>query len=128
MMEDLVNLFENTVFFPPDSEIQLKYWQDDEIWGVIKSYPPSIRDGFKILKETTHLYIANGYSDQIKSSNRHKDCGPRKKGQPPRNIHVIAGLGEQIAPARRRRLHPKTEKRQPRFDQDRPGDPKGGAD
>lgn len=64
-MEQVLVLPEWEVFQATPIEVHRKYWQDDDIWGVINSYPHSIRKGFEKLKEAIHQYMANGYSNRI---------------------------------------------------------------
>ena len=51
-------------------EINRNYLLDDDIWGIISSYPPSIRKGFEKLKETMQQHKTDGYSGQIQSQNQ----------------------------------------------------------
>lgn len=64
-MEEMIGQINFDEFDPPNIEIQRNYWQDDDIWGIMKSYPLEIQQGFEKLKEVVHLYISNGFGDQL---------------------------------------------------------------
>lgn len=65
-MEQVLILPECEVFQATPIEVHRKYWQDNDIWGIIESYPPAIRKGFEKLRKTVHHYLTNGYSNLIR--------------------------------------------------------------
>ena len=77
-MEQILIFPECEVFQETPIESHRKYWQDDDIWGIIESYPPAIRKGFEKLKEAIHEYIANGYSYRIQGKYRYDEKFLRK--------------------------------------------------
>lgn len=46
--------------------IHREYWQDDDIWDVIKTYPPAIKMELQRLKECLNIFISKGFCARIK--------------------------------------------------------------
>ncbi|XEO79293.1 hypothetical protein WKT22_04337 [Candidatus Lokiarchaeum ossiferum] len=69
-MEQTLILPKYETFTPPQIEIQRMYWQDDDIWGIMRMYPSSIKDGFNILKESINHFFSKGYSKESQSRYR----------------------------------------------------------